>query len=66
MDLQLPQEERQLVRGFFEQWLQYYADRKARWRSLMKKRLILRRLKLNKLFLAWKKESRVLKLERFK
>jgi hypothetical protein len=59
-------DDRETVKVFFKSWIKFYEKRKDKWADALKKRFLLRRLRLNRLYQAWRKRTKILKIKRIK
>jgi len=57
---------RRAMNAYFSGWLEHHQQQKQKWGSLVKYRYLLGRMKLNKVFWAWKIKVRERKVQRLK
>ena len=57
---------RTALNRYFTGWIEHHAQQKEKWSSLIKYRYLLSRMRLNKMFWAWKLQVRQKKVNRLK
>ena len=57
---------RTALNRYFTGWLEHHSKQKEKWSSLIKYRYLLSRMRLNKMFWAWKLQVRQRKVNRLK